>query len=387
MARAKPETTKYPGIYKRVISTRGGASKGRIVYDIKIKNDWPSRGEFTNLEDARRERERLLGQVAQGISIKRGTTVAKYVEDVWLPHQEAKIVQGKLRETTLAEYRSALRAHIVPAFGDKRLGDVTPLHVERFFDDLIRAGLAPFTLLNIRKPLNGVFDHATKKRLLPFNPVAAVEPPKQTRRREPHPLTVDDVWRLANAAPTDDDRNLILAAAFTGLRASELFGLRWANVYLEPGAEYLVVVEQFYQGTHVNGAKSRSGNRRVTLNDDAAAVLRAQLPSDRTQNGGLVFASVRGAHVRASNWNRRVWQPTRESAGLPGLHFHDLRAFYVSVIRAAALDPAWTKQLVGHADDRTHDLYTHTIPGSEPVTRAKLAGRFAQPRPRQVSST
>ena len=201
MARAERETTKYPGIYKRVINTRDGSSKGRIVYDIKIKNDW-LRGKFTILEDARRERERLLGQAANGYSIKRGTTVADYAESTWLPHQEAKIASGRMRETTLAEYHSALRAHVLPAFGDKRLGDVTPLDVERFFDDLTRAGLAPFSLLNIRKPLNGIFHHATKNRLLPFNPVTAVEPPKQTRRREPHRLALADVWRLADAAPT-----------------------------------------------------------------------------------------------------------------------------------------------------------------------------------------
>jgi hypothetical protein len=38
MARAKRETTKYPGVYKRTIYAKGG--KGTTVYDLKIRNEW-----------------------------------------------------------------------------------------------------------------------------------------------------------------------------------------------------------------------------------------------------------------------------------------------------------------------------------------------------------
>lgn len=376
MARAKPEKTKYECVLKKTV-------KGETVYFVKIKNHW-DRERFTRIEDARGHRDRLRGEAAQGISLGNRATVRQYAEDVWLPHKEAS---GRVRAHVLDEYRSAFRAHIFPAFGDKRLSDVSALDVERFFDDLARAGKAPYTILNIRKPLNGIFDHATKKRLVPYNPVAATTPPEQKARRKRRVPTLADVWRLADEAPSDDDRNLILGAAFSGLRQSELLGLRWANVYLQAGDEYVRVVEQYYQGRHVPMAKTAEGNREVPLDKDGADVFRQQTMSARPNPLGLVFPSIKGAHVRASNWNRRVWQPMRERARVPEIDFHDLRAFYVSTIRAANLDPAWTMTLAGHADERTHDGYTHRLDGTAPLVRAALAGRFARPSDAKVSST
>jgi integrase len=102
----------------------------------------------------------------------------------------------------------------------------------------------------------------------------------------------------------------------------------------------------------------------------------AQQVDDRPNPHGLVFPSPRGSYWRDSNFNRRVWQPTRDAAGLPDLLFHNLRYFFVSMVRAQGLAAAITEQLVGHADERTHRGYTRPIPGTEPLIRDALAAAF-----------
>lgn len=197
---------------------------------------------------------------------------------------------------------------------------------------------------------------------------------------EPIALTVAQVRKLADAARTPDERNLILVAAFTGSRMGELFGLRWENVALEPeGHETALIVEQAYQGEVVDRPKTASGRRLVELGSNAAEALRAQhVESKRPNPHGLVFPSPEGSYQRQSNFTRRAWKTIRDRAGLPDVHFHDLRHFFVSHVRNAGLPSAVTEQLAGHSDERTHRGYTHAIPGTSSLIRAALADALSE---------
>jgi integrase len=371
MGRAARERTRIPGIYKRTIY--GGR---KTVYDIKIGNEWVP-GTFTRLDDAAAERERLVVERRNGVSFARQPTFAAFVESRWRPRQQARVQQRKLRASTLNNYERDLANHILPALGERRLREVTVPEAQQLADDLSAAGLAAFTVNNILTALSSVFDLACKNGLASQNPVRLVEKPEARAQRETPSLTIAQVQRLAAAAPTTDDHNLVLVAAFAGLRISEAFGCRWENVILTPGAETLTVLEQFYKGEHVDRPKTRAGRREAPLCHTAAEALRSQLVESKRPNPlALVFPSVEGKHQRDSNWNRRVWQPTRERAELPGLHFHDLRHFFISHVSNAGLAPALAEQLVGQVDDRTHRGYRRPIPGTEQHVRDTLARAF-----------
>ena len=87
----------------------------------------------------------------------------------------------------------------------------------------------------------------------------------------------------------------------------------------------------------------------MVLSPQAADALKQQSAAQqvdvRPNPNGLVFPSPAGSYWRDSNFNRRVWQPTREAAGLPELLFHTLRYFYVSHVRAQGLPTALSEQL------------------------------------------
>jgi integrase len=209
--------------------------------------------------------------------------------------------------------------------------------------------------------------------------VADAEKPKP-RRRTPDLPTLAQVEKLAACAPALEHGNLIRCGAYIGLRISELFALRWEDVDMTEGAEKLRVLRQFYKGELVMSAKTQAGSREVLLGPHAADALRqqsvAQQVDGRPNRHGLVFPSPQGGYWRDSNFNRRVWQPTRKAAGLPDMMFHTLRYFYVSTVQAQGLATAITEQLVGHTDDRTHRGYTRPIPGTETMIRTALAAAF-----------
>jgi integrase len=152
---------------------------------------------------------------------------------------------------------------------------------------------------------------------------------------------------------------MILVAAYTGARISELFGLRWENVDITEDGGALRIVEQFYRNERVDRPKTPTGAREVPFGKLVAGILREQAAEGRYSVHSLVFPSREGHYWHESNFNRRVWQKTRAAAGFgPDLKFHHLRHFYTTMMRSQGLPTAVTEQLVGHSDDRTHRGYT-----------------------------
>lgn len=384
MARAKPQTTRYPGVYKRTTDKRG------VVYDFTYRVDgkqkW-SRGKHTNLEAAHRNRLDLQHEAIHGTLPNAEPTSFDAFADEWLTTQEAAVAQGRLRSSTVAGRNHELRRYLRPTFGARRLHTIGVADVQRFLDELSAGGLSNHTVLRLSRTLGTILEAARRHEHIPSNPVRDAEKPPAKRKREPQRLTPEQVLKLADEAilkcadgtEETNEHNLILVAAFAGLRQSELFGLRWENVLdLTEGQERLVVAEQCYQGEVVDRPKTPAGFREVIPCPEAGAALRSQQIEGRSSDAGLVFPSPDGTHWRPSNFNRRRWQQIRDRAGLPELHFHDLRHFFVSYVREMGLSPALTQQLVGHTDEGTHRGYTYAIPGTEPIIRDAMAAALAK---------
>lgn len=85
---------------------------------------------------------------------------------------------------------------------------------------------------------------------------------------------------------------------------------------------------------------------------------------DRYAPDELVFATIRGTPLHESNFNRRVWRPALERAGLAqvGYRFHDLRHTCVSRLVAAGADVKLVQAVAGHASPLiTLQRYSHLL--------------------------
>lgn len=363
---------------------QGGASQSPRGRDARSGADGGSSlplapaGKHTNLEDAHKHRLRCLHEIHHGGDpfASKPRTFEDFAENDWLPRIEASVSQGNLEGTTFRHYRRDLRAQIIPTFGSTRVDRIAVEQIERWQDALSAAGYANWTVRRLVTTLGNVLGLARRRGLIAANPVSDVEKPAARRRREPIVLTVKQVYKLASGAGSADERNLILTAAFTGARISELFGLRWPRVSLDADPPTLLIAEQVYQGERKERAKTPSGFRQIILAPPAVDALRSQQLEGRHSEAGIVFPAPRGDYWRASNFNRRQWRTIRDAAGLPELHFHDLRHFYLSHVRSAGLPTSITEQLVGHSDERTHRSYTHAIPGTEQVIYEALSRAF-----------
>lgn len=139
------------------------------------------------------------------------------------------------KASTVEDYRSIIRVHLLPAFGEMRLEDVTVATVEAFSAALSQSEhngrrITPRTQNKVLNVVHGIFVRAKKLWGLSTNPAAEVERHPQRSSGDIDVFSPEEVWALVRAAGDERDAAIYLTAAFTGLQMGELRALHWRDV-------------------------------------------------------------------------------------------------------------------------------------------------------------
>lgn len=279
---------------------------------------------------------------------------------------------------TFVEYDGTVRNYIAPFLGTHKLVRLSGQDLVSWQAAMSRRHFSPNARLKAIRVLRVALNRAVKLRLIPFSPMAAVSKPKVVRK-ETRPLELDECRRLMAACESHRIGDLIILAAMTGLRKGELFALEWSAVNL---SESVLVVRQSIEETsrlRVKEPKTRAGRRVVSLGSEAVAALRRRLAKALDEGFNpdqvpVVFPNWRGGYLRGSNFDRAVWYPIREAAGIPDtFKFHDLRHTQASLLLAAGVDLKVIQKRLGHADfATTANIYAHLLQNAESDGVARL---------------
>jgi len=269
-----------------------------------------------------------------------------------------------VKPSTLRGYRSIVRAHLLPYFGEKRIEDVTPRTVEEWRASLENLKkdrpLKARTKNRSLMVLNGIFKRAQKVWGLPRNPVAEVERQRETISGDIEVFSLEEILALVRAADSEQDAAIFLTAAFTGLRRGELIALRWRDV---DSGNSVLRVRASYAGGVLTTPKSGKV-RSVPLAPQVADTLARLAKRDAwTGDDDLVFAGDFGLYLDGSALRRR-YTAALKRAGLRELRFHDLRHTFGSRTIAKA-DIRRVQEWMGHADIATTMKYLHYAPRAE----------------------
>jgi integrase len=161
--------------------------------------------------------------------------------DLWIKRAEG----DQLERTTLEQYRQHLQLHIVPLIGKTKLSKLNGPTVRAFTDQLAAAGRSATMVKYVRRSLGSLLADAQEQGLIVHNPVRDIRARKKrkvdSRDRRGKKLKVgvdiptpDEMKNIIHAAK-GRWRPLLLTAIFSGLRASELRGLRWQDIDLRKG--------------------------------------------------------------------------------------------------------------------------------------------------------
>jgi integrase len=297
----------------------------------------------------------VLAEVRRGTGMARtGVTFADAAGE-WLRF----IREDRERKpSTLVDNESALRAHLLPAFGDRELESIRPEEIERWRRSL--TGLSNRSKNKLLIQLHGIFRRAQTVWGLAANPLARVEKHPMRPSGDIQVFSPEEVWALVRAAVSDQDGALFLTAAFTGLRMGELLSLRWRDVDF---AGSTIRVRASYAGGVLTTPKSGKV-RAVPMAPDVASTL-AQLGSrvDWVGDDDLVFVGETGSCLDGSALRRR-YKNALARAALRPLRFHDLRHTFGTRMIAKA-DIRRVQEWMGHADIQTTMRYLHYAPHAE----------------------
>jgi integrase len=250
--------------------------------------------------------------------------------------------------------------------------------VRRWIADLVDH-YQPTTIQKAYQLFAACMEQAVDDNLIPKTPCRGIQLPKR-EPSEQRVLMPDEVARLAEAI---DPRfhALILAAAYTGLRAGELAGLRLHDLDL---LRRRLTVRQTM--TNVRGhiefgpPKTPASRRSITLPRLLCHVLAQYLAAYPTSS--QVFKSADGRPIRWNNFRRRFWKAALWKAGLdPAVRFHDLRHSHASMLINAGEPVTVVQHRLGHASPAvTLNVYAHLFDGLDERAADRLDDVFSEGR-------
>lgn len=163
-----------------------------------------------------------MTEVEQGICIERTDLTLEEWGWEWLK----TFKEGKIRHSTMDNYESDFRMHVVPYIGHIKLKDLTTLHIQRTYTKAQQNGLSPKSIRNIHGLVHGMLAKAQSLDMVRKNVSEDCELPV-LEKTEMHTLSDVELRRFLDIAKDDPFYLMYYVDFFTGLRESELIGLTW----------------------------------------------------------------------------------------------------------------------------------------------------------------
>jgi integrase len=319
--------------------------------------------------------KRLNGRAAGGQVLSTTTPTVKTFLADWMA--TGMTVKGNpWRPSTKRSYQSAVDLYLVPAFGNRRLEQLTPLLIQRWLTDHKNLHGARRRVELAHAILRSALAEARRLEIVGANAAERVKVARPIKRAIVT-LTVEQSRVFLTVVHAHRLGALFSVALASGVRLGEATGLLWEHVDLETGEVRIRQQLQRVGKTLVLQPLKTEKSRRTLM---LPAVCLEQLRKHRQRqleerlkagarwvDTGLVFTTYTnrgpGKRVGAPIHPRNVLRMLHmllERADLPRLRFHELRHSAASLLIAAGVELVEISMLLGHSELRvTADLYSH----------------------------
>jgi len=270
----------------------------------------------------------------------------------WLEHFLVYLrIERGLSPNTLSGYRRDIALYL-EHLGSKSVTSARPSDVSDFLRFLYSRGLKPRSAARALAAVRGLYRFLLIEKAINQNPTSVVETPRAFARL-PHFLSTEDVDRLLAAPDLGEpvgirDRAMLEVLYATGLRVSELVGLRLDGVNLDGG--------------FVRCLGKGSKERVVPLGVSACNAVRAYLQSARGAfPSETLFLTSRGRPLdRIEFW--RILKGYAAKAGIrKSISPHLLRHSFATHLLERGADLRAVQMMLGHVEISTTQIYTHVI--------------------------
>ena len=327
------------------------AEKAAVELSELKKNYLLATGKPTTLQEKRKlERERQERERAEKARVKKESlTFDEYFEKIYYP-----IAQTSKKPESHKKENQHFNLWIHPILGNLPLKEITAFAIEKVKKKLLDAGKSPRSIQYVLATIRQVWNQARRDRfVMGDSPTREVKLPKFDNRRQRF-LSHEEADRLLADLETRDFRlyQMALLSLHCGLRAGEIFSLRWQDIDTDRG---LILI-----------ADPKSGHNRTAFMTEGAKNIFLRM--NRQEPEDLVFPNSAGE--RLTEISKRF----RTAVDALGLNkgvsdrrqrvcFHTLRHSFASWHVEGGTDLYVVKKLLGHSNIGMTERYSHLSPG------------------------
>jgi integrase len=325
-------------------------------------------------------KQEYMAPLNKGLSnIGSATNFQRFAEDTY-----RELEMPELAETTQQRYNGVIDKYLVPAFGKLSLADLTVAKIQTFFTAFRDSNLSHESVDKIRDVLASILRKAREKYHLiseaPMEHITLPRAKKKTKKQKPH-VTPEQFDDLVHAVP-EPYATMLCVAVFTGLRISELIGLKWGDI----GTDSITVDERYCRGDW-SEPKSEASNATIGVDGHVIQrIHRLKLLTVEVNGGGpggkairkyrlvkksgpddLVFQSVKdGKPMRDNNVLTRFIKPAARKLGLGFVNWRCLRTSRATWMIEAGANPKDVQGQLRHSKIQTTlDIYAQFVPESQ----------------------
>jgi len=286
----------------------------------------------------------------------------------------------QVRPKTFEGYQYRAK-HLIVGLGHIPLAELRPEHIQHYYREKGKK-LAPATIGKHHNLLSAALAQAVEWRTLPRNVAEAVKPP-QVLRKEMRALTGPEVHRLLAACEGKTWHPIFHTLTWTGLRRSELLGLRWKDVDLLMATMRVVqTLQKLNKGEYIyQEPKTQAGRRTIALSPVSCLELRAHR-EDQERDANILGIDITydtlifshpDASPRLPSTLTLAFRRLADRVGLQGVRLHDLRHTMASLYLQQGVSPKTVAERLGHSSVViTLDLYSHCLPGVQEAAAAQF---------------
>lgn len=354
------------------IRERNGAFELRYTQDGKAKSKT-----YHSRIEAEKARRRITAAIDAGTYVD----PKKILLEDWLT-EWLKTYCCHIKPGTLIQYEGYVKNHISPELGKIRLCNLMPHRVQRFINELSYHGkkkgkeLSYKTRKNIHGCLSAALAKAVQIKYLADNPATGCNIPKdrgEQNEKEVNPLTTEEKSKFLAQIKDAKYRDIYKVALGTGMRLSEILGLRWSRVDFKKNT---ITVDTQLMILRKKGGKRKlaptknESTRTFKASQSVMNLLKdrkKQQASERLAAGSawqyeiedLVFTNIKGdtiPHASVEHEYKKVIM----AAGCQDHRFHDIRHTFATTALRVHADIKTLSRTLGHRSVAfTLDVYGH----------------------------
>ena len=334
----------------------------------------------------------LKYEVEHGIYAKEENVILASWFNIWITEYK----MNSVKFGTIGSYTDCFNQWIKPTLGNKKLKEIRGEHIQKLYNDMVKAEYARTTIELVSVVLNSIYKQAIKNGMVQRNPVSLATLPRNTKKKEQRVLSTEEQKIFMKYAEVNPYFNVFKIALFTGMRSGELRALEWKDIDFKEGTISVSGTLKFIKGKGYfkDAPKTKTSERDIPMLEGVIQLLkkikiyqaeqRLKLGDKWKPQKGLehlVFTAEFGEPVSHSALNvevkKIVARINQSDIDFTHMTPHALRHTFATRGIEKGIPPKVMQEILGHSSlSMTMDLYAHVLPDTKANEIKKIASLF-----------